>query len=81
MDEQQTKLNDWTKVGTPQCGLLCGLIGIALALFLIFLGFWKTLLIVVFFAVGFVFGAFRNKTNAIKRFINNLFPPRGQSTK
>ncbi len=81
MDEQQNNQNQWTTIGTTQCGLLCGAIGVALAFLLIFLGFWKSLVIALFFAVGFVLGAFRNKLDAVKKFINSMFPPRGQSTK
>lgn len=78
MDEQKS---NWTEVGTHQCGLFFGALGVAVAFLLIFLGFWKTLLVTALFAVGYVMGAFRNKGDALKQFINNLFPPRGQSTK
>ena len=51
----------WLQVGTPLCGIVFGLVGVLLALSLIFLGFWKTLLIVVMFGIGYVLGAFNNK--------------------
>ena len=49
------------QVGTPLCGIVFGLVGVIIALSLIFLGFWKTLLILVLFGIGYVLGAFGNK--------------------
>jgi uncharacterized membrane protein len=49
------------QLGTPVCGLLCGLIAIVIALAFLFLGFWRTLFVAVFFAVGYAFGAFAKK--------------------
>jgi len=47
---------DVLRPGTAACALLCGLIGLAVALMALFIGFWKTLLIVSFFAVGWFIG-------------------------
>lgn len=51
--------------GTPMCGIVCGLVGVIIALSLIFLGFWKTLLILVMFGIGYVLGAFSNKKKTL----------------
>ena len=31
------------RIGTPLCGLVCGIVGVAIALALLLLGFWRTL--------------------------------------
>lgn len=49
------------QVGTPLCGIVFGLVGVVIALSMIFLGFWKTLLVLVLFGIGYVLGAFGNK--------------------
>lgn len=78
MEDRNGFGRDFFRVGTPQCGLMTGALGVVLAFLLLFLGFWKTLFICLFFAAGYAFGAYRNKVPAIKAFINKLFPPRGE---
>ena len=58
---KENTCNKKIQLGTPACGLLCGLIGIVIALALLYLGFWPTLLVAVFFAVGYAVGAFAKK--------------------
>lgn len=69
---------DFFRVGTLRCGLLTGFLGIAIAFSLLFLGFWKTLFIVVFFVGGFALGAYSHKIEWVKNLINSLFPPKGE---
>ena len=57
---------------------MIGLCGAVLALMLLFIGFWKTLLIAIFFAVGYLFGSNDQKIAGIKGFINKIFPPKGE---
>ncbi len=78
MEDQNERKSPRFRVGTPQCGLLFGLLGAALALMLIFLGFWRTLLVALFFAVGYVLGAYPSKGEALKGWINRIFPPKGE---
>lgn len=47
---------DLFRPGTTACALMCALIGVAVVLMALFIGFWKTLLIVLFFAVGWFVG-------------------------
>ena len=68
----------WFKIGSAQCGLLMGLAGVAIAFMLIFLGFFKTLLVVALFGAGYWLGSSSEKINFIKRTINKLFPPKGE---
>ena len=62
--------------GTPQCGILCGITGIVLAVFLLTIGFWKTLFVTALFFVGLFIGAVKDKQAFIKNLINKLFPPK-----
>ena len=66
------------KIGTPKCGLVCALLGAVLALMLVFLGFWRTLFVAFFAAVGYFLGACDNKTDTIKGWINKRFPPKNE---
>lgn len=66
------------RVGTPLCGLVCGIVGAVIALALLLLGFWRALFVALFFAAGYFVGAYRNKTEIIKGCINRLFPPKGE---
>lgn len=74
MDEQKKTLT----IGTPLCGLIFAIAGAVLALLLIFLGFWKTLLVAVLAGVGYFLGAVANKPEAMKQLLNKLFPPKGE---
>lgn len=66
------------RVGTPLCGILFGVVGALIALMLLFLGFWRTLLVAVLFAAGYFVGAVKNKTEVLKALINKWFPPKGE---
>jgi uncharacterized membrane protein len=68
----------WYRVGSSQCGLLLGAAGAAVAFMLIFLGFFKTLLVCALFALGYWMGSHTEKIGKIKSAINKLFPPRGE---
>jgi len=78
MEEDQKFWSHCFRIGTRQCGVLMGALGIGLAFLFIFLGFWKTLLVVALFAVGYALGATSNKTVLFKAWINKLFPPKGE---
>jgi uncharacterized membrane protein len=75
---ENPKNSDFFRIGTPRCGLVMGLVGVVLALLFLFLGFWRTLFILVFFAAGFFVGAYNHKVEWIKKLINRLFPPKGE---
>lgn len=66
------------RVGTSLCGILFGVVGALLALMLLFLGFWRTLLVAAFFAAGYFVGAVKDKSGALKKIINKCFPPKGE---
>ena len=66
------------QIGTPQCGLVCGLIGMAVAFLLLFLGFWRTLFVAALFGLGYFLGASSDKMESIKQGINKLIPPKNE---
>jgi uncharacterized membrane protein len=69
-------LEEMVKPGTPQCALFTGFLAFITGLLLIFVGFFKTILIIIIVAVGVFLGAVRNKKEAIRGVVNRLFPPR-----
>ncbi|MCL1855045.1 MAG: DUF2273 domain-containing protein [Clostridia bacterium] len=78
MEEGKGFWKNCFRIGTPQCGVLMGMLGIGLAFLFLFLGFWKTLMVAAFFAAGYVLGSNSNKIVHIKAWINKLFPPKGE---
>ena len=54
--------------GTVECAIGCGLLGVGVALLLLWIGVWKTLLIVVLVAIGVFIGGVKDK----KAFINRI---------
>ncbi len=70
------KTNPYFTMGTPQCGLLLAIVGFILALLLIFLGFWRMVLVALFAGIGYFIGRNKNKAAAVKRFINRMITPK-----
>ena len=66
---------DKFRIGTPQCGLLFAALGAVLALMLLYMGFWRTLFVIVLAAVGYFIGASEDKAESLKALINKVFPP------
>jgi len=62
------------KIGTPQCGAFSACCGVALAVLLLTIGFWKTLFIFLFAAIGLFIGLVEDKKGAVRRVINRGFP-------
>lgn len=69
-------LRELFKPGTPQYGLIWGIGFVVLAFLLLFIGFWKTLFVVLLFVIGLFIGAVKDKQTFIKNLINKIFPPR-----
>ncbi len=69
-------LKELTTLGTPACGLACGLLGVVLAALLLSVGFWRTLFIVVLCVLGVFLGGVKHKSDFIKGVVNRLFPPK-----
>ena len=63
-------------VGTPECAVFSGAAAMVLALLLLTLGFWKTLLVTAIVCVGAFIGGVKDKKGFIARIVNRLFPPK-----
>lgn len=62
------------KIGTPACGFLGAVIGAALAVLVLAIGFWKAALIGAFAAIGAVMGGVPGKRQWIRKLIDRLLP-------
>lgn len=62
------------KMGTPLMGLAIGLALVAAAVLVMLIGFWKTLLLLLLFAVGYFIGTVENKQEFIRETANKIIP-------
>jgi len=62
------------KKGTPACGLILGTILVVLGALVMWIGFWKTLLLALLFALGYFLGAIDKKKEFLKNTANKLIP-------
>jgi len=66
------------QIGTPECGMIVGIVGAVIALMILFLGFWRTAFVALLFAAGYFIGAVANKGEAVKTVVNKIFPPKDE---
>ena len=62
------------KKGTPLMGVIFGIILAAMGGLVMLIGFWKTLLLFILFAVGYFFGTVDDKSKFIKDAANRFIP-------
>ena len=62
------------KKGTPACGLILGTVLVMLGALVMWIGFWKTLLLALLFALGYFLGAIDKKKEFLKNTANKLIP-------
>lgn len=62
------------KRGTPGYGILIGAALVALGALVMLIGFWKTLILAVLFAIGYFLGTVENKSEFMKNAANKLIP-------
>ena len=60
--------------GTPEYGIVLGVLGAVIAAGILFFGFWRTALVVALFGVGYFVGAVENKAAFFKKLVNAIFP-------
>ena len=70
----EDKIRTLFKRGTPQCGLVYGVIAFVFGLLLVAIGFWKSLLIAFICFVAVFLGANKNYEQAVKNSINRVLP-------
>ena len=59
------------KMGTPMMGIAIGAALVAVAVLMMVIGFWKVLLLVLLFGIGYFVGTVDNKQEFIKNAANN----------
>lgn len=64
------------KIGTPECAVFMALTAMLVAVLILLAGFWGTVLLVAFIALGAFIGGVKDKKKAIADLINRLFPAR-----
>ena len=62
------------KIGTPAMGVACGTALVAVAVLIMIIGFWKTLILLVLFGIGFFLGTVENKQEFVKDAVNRVVP-------
>ena len=62
------------KVGTPECAVFCGALAMVLGLLLLTVGFWNTVWIALFGAVGGFLGGVNDKKQILKNVLNRVIP-------
>ena len=62
------------KKGTPACGLILGTVLVVLGALVMWIGFWKTLVLALLFALGYFLGAIDKKKEFLKNTANKLIP-------
>lgn len=67
------------KIGTPECAVFMALAAMLVAVLLLLAGFWGTVLIVAFIALGAFLGGVKDKKTAVRDFVNRVFPAREPS--
>ncbi len=76
MNKLSSAIKEIFTPGTPLCALAYAALGIILATLLLTIGFWRTLFIAVFAALGALAGGIGNKRDAVRVAINRSFPPK-----
>ena len=69
-------LKEMTTIGTPACGMACGVLGVIVAALLLAIGFWKTLFVALVCLLGVFLGGVKDKHGFIRAVANKLFPAR-----
>ena len=76
MNKLSSAIKEIFTPGTPLCALAYAALGVILATLLLTIGFWRTLFIAVFAALGALAGGIGNKRDAVRIAINRSFPPK-----
>lgn len=79
MNKLSSAIKEIFTPGTPLCALAYAALGVILATLLLTIGFWRTLFIAVFAALGALAGGIGNKRDAVRVAINRSFPPKDKA--
>lgn len=70
MKDLKWLLQEIMQPGTPQAALFCGVIGVVVAMLILIIGFFKTMLIVVCCAIGLFVGGVKDKKAFIQKIVS-----------
>lgn len=76
MNKLSSSIKEIFTPGTPLCALAYAALGVILATLLLTIGFWRTLFVAMFAALGALAGGIGNKRDAVRVAINRSFPPK-----
>ena len=62
------------KMGTPMKGVAVGAALVAIAALIMIIGFWKVLILLILFGIGYFIGTVENKQEFIKEAANRIIP-------
>ena len=62
------------KTGTPAMGITIGLTLAGTAVLIMIIGFWKTLILLALFGIGYFIGSVNNKQDFVRKTINRIIP-------
>ena len=62
------------KMGTPLMGIILGVILVALGVLVMLVGFWKVLILVCLFGVGYFIGTIENPGDFVRDKANRIIP-------
>lgn len=68
------------KRGTPVFGLLTGAVFTACGALIMWIGFWRTLVLALLFAVGYFLGGVGDKTGFVKGTVGKVMPEKEEKT-
>lgn len=73
MKDFRESVRKLTEPGSPHAAAFFAILGLIVALLLMLIGFWRTLLVVVCCSVGYFLGAVKEKGEFIRRILNRVF--------
>lgn len=73
-DKSKEYMQNMFKVGTPECAISMGLVGLVLGVMFLLLGFWQTILDALIVIVFAFLGGVKDKKAFIAKFVNRVFP-------
>jgi uncharacterized membrane protein len=62
------------KMGTPMMGVAVGAALVAIAALIMIIGFWKVLILLILFGIGYFIGTVENQQEFIKETANRIIP-------
>ncbi|MBR6525161.1 MAG: DUF2273 domain-containing protein [Clostridia bacterium] len=75
-DKMKTFTENMFKIGTFECAAFCGAAALVIAVLILLLGFWQTVLVLAFLLLGLFLGGVKDKKGWLRNVINRLFPAR-----